>query len=77
MNADGSGYMGKKGLNISLQGRVVAVADVYDALCHHRSYRKAWSKDAVLGYMRQNSGVLFDPEWVDVLISMETNGGRI
>lgn len=67
---DGSGYMGRKGLNISLQGRVVAVADVYDALCHDRSYRKAWSKAAALDYMRQNRGVLFDPEWVDVLILM-------
>jgi len=72
---DGTGYMGKKALGISLPGRVVAVADVYDALCHDRSYRKAWSKEAALDYMRQNSGILFDPEWVEVLISIEENGG--
>jgi HD-GYP domain-containing protein (c-di-GMP phosphodiesterase class II) len=72
---DGSGYMGKKGMDISLQGRVVAVADVYDALCHDRSYRKAWSKEAALDYMQQNNSVLFDPEWVEVLMSIEMNGG--
>jgi HD-GYP domain-containing protein (c-di-GMP phosphodiesterase class II) len=72
---DGTGYMGKKALDISPPGRVVAVADVYDALCHDRSYRKAWSKEAALDYMRQNSGILFDPEWVEVLISIEENGG--
>lgn len=72
---DGTGYMGKKALGISLPGRVVAVADVYDALCHDRSYRKAWSKEAALDYMRQNSSILFDPEWVEVLISIEKNGG--
>jgi HD-GYP domain-containing protein (c-di-GMP phosphodiesterase class II) len=72
---DGTGYMGKKALRISLPGRVVAVADVYDALCHDRSYRKAWSKEAALDYMRQNSSKLFDPEWIEVLISIEKNGG--
>ena len=73
---DGSGYMGKKTLNISLPGRVVAVADVYDALCHDRSYRKAWSKEVALEYISRNSGVLFDPEWVEVLIKIESNGGN-
>lgn len=72
---DGTGYMGKKALGISLPGRVVAVADVYDALCHDRAYRNAWSKEDALDYMRQNSGILFDPEWVEVLISIEENGG--
>jgi len=68
---DGSGYMGKKALDISLPGRVVAVADVYDALCHDRFYRKAWSKEAALDYMRQNSGILFDSEWVEILMKIE------
>ena len=68
---DGSGYMGKKALDISLAGRVVAVADVYDAISHDRSYRKAWSKEAALDYMKQNSGILFDPQWVEVLMILE------
>jgi len=72
---DGSGYMGKKALEISLPGRVVAVADVYDALCHDRPYRKAWNKEVALDYMRQNSGILFDPEWVEVLMKIEESGG--
>ena len=72
---DGTGYMGKKALDICLPGRVIAVADVYDALCHDRSYRKAWSKEAALDYMQQNSSILFDPKWVEVLISIEKNGG--
>jgi HD-GYP domain-containing protein (c-di-GMP phosphodiesterase class II) len=73
---DGSGYMGKKALEISLLGRLVAVADVYDALCHDRPYRKAWSKEAALDYMRQSSGILFDPEWVEVLMKIEESGGK-
>jgi len=73
---DGSGYMEKKALEISLPGRVVAVADVYDALCHDRSYRKAWSQEVALDYMSRNSGILFDPEWVEVLMQIEKNGGN-
>lgn len=73
---DGSGYTGKKALEISLPGRVVAVADVYDALCHNRPYRKAWSKEAALDYMSRNSGILFDPEWIEVLMKIERNGGN-
>jgi HD-GYP domain-containing protein (c-di-GMP phosphodiesterase class II) len=73
---DGSGYMGKKALGISLPGRVVAIADVYDALCHDRSYRKAWSKEAALDYMSRNSGILFDPEWIEALMKIERNGGN-
>lgn len=72
---DGSGYLGKKALDICLPGRVIAVADVYDALCHDRVYRKAWSKEAALDYMQQNSGILFDPEWVKILIITEKKGG--
>lgn len=71
---DGSGYMGKKGLGISLLGRVVAIADVYAALCQDRPYRKAWGKEAAMSYMQQNSGMLFDPEWVNVLMIAERNG---
>lgn len=73
---DGSGYIGKTGLDISLQGRVLAVADVYSALCQERPYRKAWSKGAALDYMKQNSGLLFDPEWVDALMMIKKNGGE-
>jgi len=73
---DGSGYMGKTELGISLQGRVVAVADVYSALCQERPYRKAWNKDLALNYMKLKSGLLFDPEWVDALMMIEKNGGE-
>lgn len=73
---NGSGYMGKKGLEISLTGRVLAVADVYDALCKDRVYRKAWSKGSALDYIRQNSGILFDPEWVDALMRIEGKEGE-
>lgn len=72
---DGSGYMGKMELDISLQGRVTAVADVYSALCQERPYRKAWNKDLALNYMKLNSGILFDPVWVDALM-IEKNGGE-
>ena len=69
---NGSGYMGIRGAEISLSGRIVAIADVYDALCHDRSYRKAWNKEIALDYMINNSGILFDPEWIEALLAIES-----
>jgi putative two-component system response regulator len=59
---DGEGY--PKGLSaedIPLPGRLVMVADVFDALTSDRVYRKAWPADQVLAYIRQYSGKRFDP----------------
>jgi two-component system response regulator RpfG len=60
---DGTGYpYGKKGNEIPLEARIVAVADVYDALVSERPYKNAWSTDAALDYMESHSGKHFDPD---------------
>ena len=60
---DGTGYpYGKKGYEIPLEARIVAVADVYDALVSDRPYKNAWSMQAAIEYMENHSGKHFDPE---------------
>jgi len=67
---DGSGYPdGLRGSEIPLPARIVAVADVFDALISERPYKPAWSLDEALDYMVANRGTLFDPACVDVLLS--------
>jgi len=58
---DGSGYPnGLKDDAISIYGRIIAVADVFDALTSERPYKKAWSIDDATGFLRENSGTHFD-----------------
>jgi len=60
---DGEGYpRGIKGEAIPLSGRVVMVADVFDALTSDRVYRKAWPAEQVMAYIRQYAGKRFDPQ---------------
>ena len=64
---DGSGYpKGKKGQEIHLYGRIVALADVYDALRHKRCYKEAWSKEDAQQEIVAQKGKHFDPELADV-----------
>ena len=56
---------GKKGEDIPLAGRIVAVADVYDALSHQRIYKEEWEEQRVLQEIRSGSGSSFDPEIVE------------
>jgi two-component system response regulator RpfG len=66
---DGSGYPdGLRGEEIPLEARIVAVADVFDALISPRPYKKAWDVDAALGYLYAQRSRLFDPRCVDALI---------
>jgi putative two-component system response regulator len=66
---DGSGYpRGLKGEEIPIEGRIVAVADVFDALLSDRSYRSAMSVEEALDVIRKGSGTHFDPEVVEVLL---------
>ncbi len=59
---DGEGYpRGLSGEDIPLPGRLVMVADVFDALTSDRVYRKAWPAEQVLAYIHQYSGQRFDP----------------
>ena len=70
-NWDGSGYPhGLKGEEIPLQGRIMAVADVYDALISERSYKKAMSDDEASAIIIEESGKRFDPEIVKVFSSV-------
>jgi putative two-component system response regulator len=62
---DGSGYLGElSGSAIPLSGRIVAVADVFDALCSERPYKPAWSLSDARAEIRRQSGIHFDPDCV-------------
>ena len=64
---DGSGYPhGLAGEAIPLHGRIVALADVFDALTSSRPYKKAWEIDQAAAYIREHSGTHFDPTCVAV-----------
>jgi putative nucleotidyltransferase with HDIG domain len=63
---DGSGYPDRlKGNEIPIYARIMAVADVYDALTSERSYRKAWTHLDTMKYLKENKGTHFEPECVD------------
>jgi PAS domain S-box-containing protein len=67
---DGSGYpRGLKGEEISIYGRITAIADVYDALSHDRVYKEAWPQEDVLSYMKEQSGIAFDPELIELFLN--------
>ncbi len=68
---DGSGYpKGLKGEEIPLPARIFAVVDVYDALTHDRPYRKAWSEEEAIEYIKRESGRLFDPKVVKAFLEV-------
>jgi response regulator RpfG family c-di-GMP phosphodiesterase len=84
---DGSGYPGtvldihdknikfgpgKKAAAIPLSARIVAIADVYDALICKRVYKDAWEEDRVLRHLKQNAGTLFDPELIGIFFDIYT-----
>jgi putative two-component system response regulator len=67
---DGSGYpRGLKGEEIPLGGRIVAVADVFDALNSNRPYKKAWSMEDSRAYIVEHSGRHFDPRCVQAFMA--------
>jgi putative two-component system response regulator len=73
---DGTGYpQGLKGEQIPLSGRLVAVADVFDALTHERPYKKAWPLEKAIAEIKAQSGRQFDPHLVNVFLStVKTEG---
>lgn len=67
---DGSGYPdGLRGNEIPLEARIVAVADVFDALISEQPYKHAWEIDAALAHLYAQRGRLFDPHCVQALLS--------
>jgi len=76
---DGKGYpKGLSGKNISLQARVIAIADCYDAMMSDRPYRKALTEEVSIAEIRGNSGIQFDPEITKIFIEkvLEKEGSQ-
>jgi len=66
---DGSGYpQGLKGNQIHILGRIVALADVLDALSSSRKYKKGWSVNDIFAFFKSKRGTHFDPRIVDLLM---------
>jgi len=75
---DGSGYPnGLVSDHIALCARIVAVADVYDALTSARPYKKAWNSEEAFAFLRQQRGKHFDPHLVDAFIGVQQDVERI
>jgi hypothetical protein len=73
---DGSGYPdGLAGADIPIAGRIVAVADVWDALTSERAYRPAWSLDRALSHIVAAREILFDPTCVDAFLDALREAG--
>lgn len=73
---DGHGYPRRlAGENIPLVGRIVAVADVFDALTHDRPYKDAWTVRAALTEIEANAGTQFDPTIVEALLRVAPEVG--
>ena len=62
--SDGRGYWGLRGDQIPISARIVAVADVFDALVNVRPYKDAWPIEAALNEIRNQAGTQFDPDVV-------------
>jgi putative nucleotidyltransferase with HDIG domain len=72
---DGTGYPdGKSGEDISLAARIVAVADVFDALTSKRPYKEAWSTERGIASIEAESGTHFDPAVVTAFVSLYRDG---
>ncbi len=75
---DGTGYpTGKKGEEIPLSARIVALADVYDALTSKRPYKDAISHEEAVRIIRESRGTHFDPDIADVFMDNEETFDRI
>ena len=68
---DGRGYPdGLKGEAIPLTARILTLVDTYDALRSDRPYHRAMNRDQAIDYMRQNSGSIYDPNLVEIFVSV-------
>ena len=66
---DGLGYPnGLSGENTHIYGRIVCLADIYDALRQKRHYKEAWSEELALNYIKGNSGIIFEPKLVELFL---------
>jgi len=68
---NGSGYpRGLSGENIPLEGRIMAVADVYDALVSERPYKKSFTHEQAVEIIKKDSGTHFDPKIAEVFLNV-------
>jgi len=68
---DGSGYpKGLKGEDIPIEARIASICDVFDALTSERPYKKAWPIEDVITYIKDNSGVHFDPDITEYFLQI-------
>jgi len=75
---DGTGYpAGLKGVDIPLEGRLMAIADVYDALISERPYKKAFSHEEACTIIEDGSGAHFDPILVEVFRKVKEEFARV
>ncbi|MDL2273528.1 response regulator [Oscillospiraceae bacterium OttesenSCG-928-G22] len=75
---DGSGYpLGLSGADIPLQGRLMAIADVYDALISERPYKDAFSHEEAVKIIVSGKGAHFDPQLVDLFFSVADQFDRV
>ncbi|MDR0499318.1 MAG: response regulator [Holophagales bacterium] len=75
---DGSGYpIGLSGKNIPLEGRLMAIADVYDALVMLRPYKQALSREEACKIIKEGAGKQFEPVLVDVFLKVEERFAQI
>ena len=69
---DGTGYPRKlRGEEIPLEGRIMAIADVYDALVSERPYKKPFTHEQAVEIIKENSGAHFDPNIAEMFLSIE------
>ena len=75
---NGKGYpYGLSGDEISLPGRICAVADVFDALTSERPYKAPWSMDKAIALIREQGGTQFDPDVVSAFVSVLEERERV
>ncbi len=70
---NGSGYpQGIGGENIPIAARIVAIADVYDALRSRRHYKQPWSHEEAIGVIKSEAGSHFDPRLAEAALDCES-----
>ena len=75
---DGGGYPNRlAGEEVALPGRILVLAEVYDALAEKRSYKDAWPIDKIVAFFRAQAGKHFDPDVAHMVADgLETKGSR-
>ena len=75
---NGQGYPeGLQAENIPLFGRIVAIADVFDALTSQRPYKKAWTFENALNLLIEEKNEYFDPQLVDIFVDAQEEVKKI